>query len=118
RPLGEIMAHPDPFELNILDVTTQAMMFRLNPADPTSPESITISRNIFDMLLAIAESAYQASNPHPFGNSLQATKTGEIFSVAIDGGQFGKFTGGGRTLLEAVIAAHHAYGSKLASYID
>lgn len=112
------MARPDPYELNILDVTTQAMMFRLNPADPASPESITISRDVFDKLLAIAESAQQASNPHPFGSSMQATKSTDTFSVEIDGGQFGQFTGDGRTLLEAIVTAHRAYGSKLASYID
>lgn len=112
------MATQDPYEINISNVTNEAMMFRLSPADPSSPGSITISRDIFDKLLAIADAAKQASNPHPFGNSIQATRDGDSFTAVVDGGQFGQFQGVGRTLLEAIVLANRAYGSKLASYVD
>ena len=111
------MTTPDPYEGNIMDLTVKAMMFRLNPADPSSPDSITISKDVFNRLLSIADSAFHAGKPSNFGQSLTATMSEGIYTVCVDGGQFGKFTAEGRTLLEAIVLAHRAYGAKLESYI-
>ena len=62
---GESIGQVDAHALNWHTVFTDAVKFRLQPAKPSSPNTITITREVFDRLLAVVDAACRAADVPP-----------------------------------------------------
>lgn len=87
------------------DVFMQAAAFRLQPADPASDGTITITREVFDRLVAVVEAASVANALPLTCQKLVARRQDDKHVVELCSGAVGNIKEEGRTLLEAIAKA-------------
>jgi hypothetical protein len=86
-------------------VFTDAVKFRLQPADPSSPDAITITREVFDRLVAVVDAASRADEIQPEIEDLTAQELDGKHIVTLRSNLFGPVQAEGRSLLEAIAKA-------------
>ena len=103
----------DAYSFSWNSILTKAAMHRLVPAKP-GPTSICIDQDVFDCLLAIAEAAARANTSGADIAELRATRSDDGSYVATrESSAIGTASGTGRTLLEAIDSANHAFERKV-----
>lgn len=102
----------DAYSFSWNSILTKAAMHRLVPAKP-GPTSICIDQDVFARLLAIAEAASRANTSGADVAELRATRSDDGSYVATrESSGIGMASGTGRTLLEAIDSANHAFEHK------
>jgi hypothetical protein len=99
------MAQIDTNALRWLDVFGEAVKFRLQPADPASEGTITITREVFDHLVAVVDAACKADGVQPGYDELVAREQDGKHVVTLHSKVFGTVEAEGRSLLEAIAKA-------------
>src|SRR5438309_8028643 len=99
--MGKIDAHA----LNWHALFTDAVMFRVHHADQSSPDTITITNEVFDRLLAVVDAAKRADEEKPGIDELSAREQDGKHVVTLRSKMFGTVKAEGRSLLEAIANA-------------
>ena len=102
------MASLDPVAINMHQLVVQAMMFRLNQAKPTLPDTITIPRDVFDQLLSVAEGASRASGLPAEPIALEY-RSG-TWHATVSSPLLGTVRAAGRTVLEVLARVRLEWG--------
>jgi hypothetical protein len=99
----------DPFSFSWVDTIAGASMHRITPT-PQGPDAVCLSNQTFDRLLAIAIVAVQANAPGTGSTDYRVTcREDGSYSASIESDMFGRATGEGSTLLQALVAAKRAF---------
>jgi hypothetical protein len=104
--------------LKALEARWLRSMHTLYSADPAAQDTITITREVFNRLVAVVDAASMAASVQPGYEELVAREQDGKHIVTLRSKMFGTFEADGRTLLEAIAKAKLEIGRAVERCFD